>query len=98
MPADNCARTGYGNAHPFFQVDASADDILDLSAADVHLAHSQSVRIGMGFDLFDDSHQHIVKTTCKIFHVLHFHCGHGQVVRQFFQIRILRNIHIILDP
>ena len=33
-----------------------------------------------GLDHADD---HIVKTLGKIFHVLHFHGGHGQVIGKF---------------
>ena len=98
MPADHRAGTGNRHAHPFRQVDSAADDCLKLSVPDIHAAHSQLVRIGMGLDFFNYAYNHVVEAAGKILHILHLHGGHGQVVRQLLQIYILRNFHIIPDP
>ena len=82
VPAHHRAGTGDSHTHPLLQVDAAADDILDLSVADIHLADSQLVRVGMGFDLLDHADDHVVKTAGQILHILHFHRGHGQIICQ----------------
>ena len=98
MPAYNRSRAGYGNTHPLSEVDASADDIFHFPAANIHAAHPQSVRIWMRLDLLDHSHKHVIKTARQVLHILHLYCGHCQIIRQLFQVHILRNINIIFYP
>ena len=98
VPAHYRAGAGHSHTHALLQVDSSADDILDLTAADIYLAYLKLIRVGMGLDFRNDTHKHIVKPACQIFHILHLYGRHGQIIGQFFQIHILRDLYIILYP
>ena len=98
VPAHHRARTGDGHPHALPQVDTAADDVLDLAVSDVCLADSQLVRVGMGLDLLNHAHHHMIKTPGQILHILYLHGRHGQIVGQLFQIQILRDLDKILNP
>ena len=98
VPAHYSAGAGHCHAHAFLQIDSTADNIFNLTAADIYLADSQFIRIGMGLYFLDDTHKHIVKPAGQILHILHLYGRHGQIIGQLFQIHILRDLYIILYP
>ena len=98
VPAHHSAGAGYGYPHSIPQIDSTADDLLDLSVSNIHLADSQPVRVWMGLHLFDHAYYHLIKTTGQVLYILHLYRGHGQIVGQLLQIHIIRDLHIVPNP
>ena len=98
VPAAEGAGQRHRHLHAVAEVGAAADDLLDVAAADVGAADTQLIRVGVGQDLLDLTHHHIVERSAQIDGVLHLHGGHGQVIGQTLQIHILRQLYIIPDP
>ena len=98
MPAHHSAGAGNDYLHTGIQIAAAADDILDLTVADVHLTNAQLVRIGMRQDLQDLTDNDLVKALSQVFRTFHLYGGHSQVISQLGKIHILRKLDVILDP
>ena len=98
MPADNCSRAGYGNAHTFFQIDTTADDVFDLTVTDVYFADTKLICIWMWLDILDHTYYHMVKTVCQVLDVLNLNSIHSQIICKLFHIHIFRDIYKIFNP
>ena len=70
----------------------------DYQIYEINLADAKLVRVGMRQDLIDHANDHIAETSLNIFHILDLDSVHSQVVSQFVQICICREVHIIPDP
>ena len=97
VPAAERAGQGHRHTLSLTQIGAAADDVADV-AADVGLADTQLVGIGVLLNGPDDTHHHVVKLLGKVRGVFHFHSGHGQIVSQLLQVHIRRHINIIFYP
>ena len=98
VPAAHGSRGGHGHLHARADVGAAANDIPDVTAADVRAADLQLVGVGMGAHLRDLPHQHMVKLPGQVRGPLHLHSGHGQVIGQPGQVHIPGQVHVIFDP
>ena len=98
MPAHHCAGAGNDHLHIFFQIAAAADDLLDLTAADIGAADAQLVCSGVGPNLYDLAHDDAVKLLAQIVHALYLHGRHGQIVCKTGKIHIVGQFYEILDP
>ncbi len=61
VPADLCARTCYGDFHPFGQIASAAYDFLQVSAAGIGFTYTEFVRIGMGQYFMYDADYYMFK-------------------------------------
>ena len=98
VPAADGAGQRHGHLHAVAEVGAAADDLLDGAAADVGAADAQLVGVGMGQDLPDLAHHHVVERRAQIGGVLHLHGGHGQIIGQTLQVHVMGQLHIVPEP
>ena len=83
VPAHQGAGAGDCHAHSLFEVDAAADDVLDLIDADIDLADAELVSVGVRQDFIDHTDDHVAEAVLHKLHILDLDGVHCKVISQF---------------